>query len=78
MFFTATQEISVLHHREPMIAQAIVALQRRAYKVEADLLDFPDQPELIHIIACRIILLKLWCFGFYFFCVLGHFKIFFC
>jgi ribosomal protein S18 acetylase RimI-like enzyme len=46
MFFTATQEISVLRHREPMIAQAIVALQRRAYKVEADLLDFPALPPL--------------------------------
>ena len=46
MFFTATQEISVLRHREPMIAQAIVALQRRAYRAEADLLDFPDLPPL--------------------------------
>lgn len=46
MFFTATQEISTLRHREPMIAQAIVALQRRAYKAEADLLDFPDLPPL--------------------------------
>ena len=46
MFFTATQEISVLRHREPMIAQAIVALQRRAYQAEADLLDFPALPPL--------------------------------
>jgi GNAT superfamily N-acetyltransferase len=46
MFFTATQEISVLRHREPIIAQAIVALQRRAYQAEADLLDFPGLPPL--------------------------------
>lgn len=46
MMFLSTQGIAVLRHREPMIAQAIVALQRRAYRVEAELVDFPALPPL--------------------------------
>jgi GNAT superfamily N-acetyltransferase len=46
MIFLSTQGIAVLRHREPMIAQAIVALQRRAYRLEAELVDFPELPPL--------------------------------
>jgi GNAT superfamily N-acetyltransferase len=35
-----------LRHKEPMIAQAITALQRRSYRAEADLIGFADLPPL--------------------------------
>ena len=46
MLFDRTAEISRLRHREPMVAQIIVALQRRAYRPEAELLKFPELPPL--------------------------------
>jgi ribosomal protein S18 acetylase RimI-like enzyme len=39
-------EISALRHRDPFIAQAVVALQRRAYRVESELIGYPDLPPL--------------------------------
>lgn len=46
MLFDRAGEISRLRHREPMVAQVIIALQRRAYRPEAELLQFPDLPPL--------------------------------
>jgi ribosomal protein S18 acetylase RimI-like enzyme len=38
--------IIFLRHQEPMVAQAITALQRRSYRAEAELIGFPDLPPL--------------------------------
>lgn len=42
----ASRDISRLRHHDPVVAMAIVALQRKAYKVEADMLGYPDLPPL--------------------------------
>ncbi len=44
--FQQGPKIAVLNHRDPVVAQAIVALQRRAYRAEADLIGFPALPPL--------------------------------
>jgi ribosomal protein S18 acetylase RimI-like enzyme len=44
--FPATPDISPLRHNDPVVAMAIVALQRKAYKVEAELVGYPDLPPL--------------------------------
>jgi ribosomal protein S18 acetylase RimI-like enzyme len=46
VLFGHSSDIAHLRHQEPTVAQAIVALQRRAYRPEADLLDFPGLPPL--------------------------------
>ncbi len=45
--------ISILHHRDPMLAQQIYWLQQAAYTVERDLIDYPDFPPL-HVTAQEI------------------------
>ncbi len=42
----SSPEIAVLRHADPVVAQAIVALQRRAYRIEAQLIGYPDLPPL--------------------------------
>jgi len=42
----ASREISRLRHHDPVVAMAIVALQRKAYTVEAELVGYPDLPPL--------------------------------
>jgi ribosomal protein S18 acetylase RimI-like enzyme len=39
-------EISVLDHRDPGVAEEVVAVQRAAYAVEAELIGFDDLPPL--------------------------------
>jgi ribosomal protein S18 acetylase RimI-like enzyme len=39
-------QIFILRHREPDVAHSIVDLQRVAYGVEADLIDYPSLPPL--------------------------------
>jgi len=42
----SSPEIAVLRHGDPVVAQAIVALQRRAYRIEAELIGYPALPPL--------------------------------
>lgn len=46
MFPGRPTEVTLLRHSEPMVAQAIITLQRRAYRAEAQLIGFPDLPPL--------------------------------
>lgn len=46
MLFGRSSDVTRLRHQEPTVAQAIITLQRRAYRPEADLLDFPGLPPL--------------------------------
>ena len=38
--------ITILHHRDPAIAQQIYVVQQAAYTVERDLINYPDFPPL--------------------------------
>ena len=44
--FQATAGIARLRHRDPAVAMAIVALQRVAYRAEAELIGYPALPPL--------------------------------
>lgn len=44
--FPASPNISRLRHEDPVVAMAIVALQRNSYRLEAKLIGYPDLPPL--------------------------------